>query len=266
MLASGPMSSSLQLGVFESMPTFGQSHGSPAPWPSPCLPAYAQSFHQLEKLAIEHGFDHFLLGDIPNLQVSTGLTGIHVTNFPEPVLTWLNKPGSHAVCPTLRKLSEIVVTFQFGKSPGSATCPKCKLEADLITQDGKPSMCIDWFQNGCLIPLTGRHGKKAFAIFATPQGKATADFGIIAQKAALLFDIFERRTGRQMVSGVANKLTARETECLQWVAAGKTSNEIALITGLSEHTVNHYLASACRKLDAVNRIQAAVKAVRAGLI
>ena len=61
-------------------------------------------------------------------------------------------------------------------------------------------------------------------------------------------------------------LNARETECLKWAAAGKTSNEIAQITSLSEHTVNHYLAICCRKLDSVNRIQATVKAVRLGLI
>jgi DNA-binding CsgD family transcriptional regulator len=61
-------------------------------------------------------------------------------------------------------------------------------------------------------------------------------------------------------------LNVRETECLKWVAAGKTSSEIAQITTLSEHTVNHYLAICCRKLDAVNRIQAAVKAVRLGII
>ncbi len=61
-------------------------------------------------------------------------------------------------------------------------------------------------------------------------------------------------------------LNARETECLKWVAAGKTSNEIAQITSLSEHTINHYLAICCRKLDSVNRIQATVKAVRLGII
>lgn len=61
-------------------------------------------------------------------------------------------------------------------------------------------------------------------------------------------------------------LNIRETECLKWVAAGKTSNEIAQITTLSEHTVNHYLAICCRKLDSVNRVQAAVTAVRRGLI
>ncbi|WP_374828316.1 helix-turn-helix transcriptional regulator [Mycoplana dimorpha] len=61
-------------------------------------------------------------------------------------------------------------------------------------------------------------------------------------------------------------LTERETECLRWTAAGKTSVEIAEILGLSEHTVNHYLNQVTRKLTAVNRTQAVVKAIRRGLI
>lgn len=61
-------------------------------------------------------------------------------------------------------------------------------------------------------------------------------------------------------------LRKREIECLRWVSEGKTSIEISRIIDLSEHTVNHYLATCCRKLDAVNRVQAAVKAVRLGIV
>lgn len=61
-------------------------------------------------------------------------------------------------------------------------------------------------------------------------------------------------------------LTEREIDCLNWTAAGKTSAEISDILGLSEHTVNHYLNRATRKLDTVNRTQAVAKALRTGII
>ena len=61
-------------------------------------------------------------------------------------------------------------------------------------------------------------------------------------------------------------LSDRELDCLNWTAAGKTSVEIAEIIGLSEHTVNHYLNRATKKLDTVNRTQAVAKALRTGLI
>lgn len=60
-------------------------------------------------------------------------------------------------------------------------------------------------------------------------------------------------------------LTPRETEVLRWTAEGKTSNEIAIITGLSEHTVNHYVTLATQKLGCSNRTQAVVRAIRLGL-
>lgn len=64
----------------------------------------------------------------------------------------------------------------------------------------------------------------------------------------------------------ATALTTRETDCLQWAAAGKTSLETGIILGLSPHTVNQYLSEATLKLKAVNRTHAVTKAVRLGLI
>ena len=57
-----------------------------------------------------------------------------------------------------------------------------------------------------------------------------------------------------------------ELECLRLTAAGRTSEDIARILGLSVHTANQYLTSAGVKLDAVNRMHAVAKAMRAGLI
>jgi len=61
-------------------------------------------------------------------------------------------------------------------------------------------------------------------------------------------------------------LSARERECLHWTASGKTSSEIAIILGLSEHTVNHYLSAVCQKLGAANRAHAVARAIRSGIL
>jgi DNA-binding CsgD family transcriptional regulator len=71
---------------------------------------------------------------------------------------------------------------------------------------------------------------------------------------------------RNLDARVAEMLNDREIDCLTWTAAGKTSAEIAEILGLSEHTVNHYLNKATKKLDNVNRTQAVAKALRVGII
>jgi LuxR family transcriptional regulator, quorum-sensing system regulator BjaR1 len=83
----------------------------------------------------------------------------------------------------------------------------------------------------------------------------------------LSIHVFERLAEiRRMDIRPGEVLTERETDCLNWTAAGKTSAEIADILGLSEHTVNHYLNRAAKKLDTVNRTQAVAKALRVGLI
>lgn len=71
-------------------------------------------------------------------------------------------------------------------------------------------------------------------------------------------------------SGTMNRprprLTPREIECLEWVAAGKSSLEIGIILGCSGETVRFHLKNAMRKLSAVNRAQASIKACHLGLI
>ena len=61
-------------------------------------------------------------------------------------------------------------------------------------------------------------------------------------------------------------LKPREIDCLQWTSQGKTSDEIAIILSLSQHTVNHYLTNAARKLDTTNRTHAVSKALRLKII
>ena len=63
-----------------------------------------------------------------------------------------------------------------------------------------------------------------------------------------------------------DKLSSREIECLRWAAAGKSSDEIAIILGISVYTVSSYFTSATRKLEAVNRMQAIACAMRLKLI
>lgn len=66
------------------------------------------------------------------------------------------------------------------------------------------------------------------------------------------------------VAALKSKLTRREREVLQWIAAGKTSWEIGSILGVSERAINNVIADAMIKLDAVTRAQAVVNAIRSG--
>jgi DNA-binding CsgD family transcriptional regulator len=63
-----------------------------------------------------------------------------------------------------------------------------------------------------------------------------------------------------------SKLTARQIECLQRIAAGETSAEIAAELGLSKRTVDHYVGSACDRLGVRTRAQAVAIAIHTNII
>ncbi len=63
-----------------------------------------------------------------------------------------------------------------------------------------------------------------------------------------------------------NVITKREIEALEWSAEGKTLDDIAILMRISAETVKSHLDSARFKLQAVNRVHAVTKAIRAGLI
>jgi len=86
-------------------------------------------------------------------------------------------------------------------------------------------------------------------------------------------DLIERESVALLVKQESEKeketaktLTSREVECLHWIAAGKTSGEIAIILAISENTVNFHLKNSLIKLNSNNRVQAVAKAVQYNII
>lgn len=62
------------------------------------------------------------------------------------------------------------------------------------------------------------------------------------------------------------RLTARELECLQWSAIGKSSWEISSILNISESAINFHMANIRSKFNVSSRRQAVAQAIRFGLI
>ena len=51
-------------------------------------------------------------------------------------------------------------------------------------------------------------------------------------------------------AAMQNPLSERERECLYWASAGKTTDEVAMILGVSSNTVNSYVTHAIQKFGA----------------
>jgi DNA-binding NarL/FixJ family response regulator len=67
------------------------------------------------------------------------------------------------------------------------------------------------------------------------------------------------------VSKVQDDLSAREVEVLQLLARGFDNNEIAAEMSISPRTAKNHVSSILGKLGVVNRIQAAVYAIKHGI-
>ena len=58
----------------------------------------------------------------------------------------------------------------------------------------------------------------------------------------------------------------REVEVIKLLAAGASTTEAAVQLFLSEYTVRDYISTIMRRLNAKNRTEVAVKAIRMGII
>lgn len=122
-------------------------------------------------------------------------------------------------------------------------------------------------KNGAGVPLHGPRGDVCLVTFAASDGHPdpAAELPKLDVLAAQFHAAYSA-LGRAANDPSASLLSARERECLQWVASGKSSWDIGMILHISENTVRFHVKNALRKLDANTRILAVVKAIRYGYI
>jgi RNA polymerase sigma factor (sigma-70 family) len=91
--------------------------------------------------------------------------------------------------------------------------------------------------------------------------------GLLAPSmAAKVMREFARTRETRELAQVLTPLTPREVEILQHVAAGLANKEIAYRLSISERTVKNHLSNIMEKLHVNSRTQAAVYALRSGLV
>jgi DNA-binding CsgD family transcriptional regulator len=120
------------------------------------------------------------------------------------------------------------------------------------------------------LQLTSRRGE--FAILGFERSSATDelddDIAPEPTELKILGEYFHchmlRRNG--VDTSEALVVSARELDCLRWVAAGKSAWEASVILGISERTVRFHLNSAREKLNCTTTTQAVAKAVAQQLI
>jgi two-component system, NarL family, response regulator DegU len=87
----------------------------------------------------------------------------------------------------------------------------------------------------------------------------------VASKILAEFSLMAQKKGKKS-AWVEHDLTEREITVLKLVADGKTNKEIANVLDLSEKTVKNHVRNIFHKLQVYDRTQAAILAIRKGLI
>jgi len=211
------------------------------------------------EFAREHGFDYFSISRIADPGDRKMAAVSIVSNWPPDLVNSYDELGLLTKSPVTKSLRISTKPFLWEAGtvdPQSPNYPGSEYY-DLFARFG--------VSMGVIIPVQQASGQRgAIALSGNREIPSEPELMEISYYANFFFAQIAEIGGNDQEQ--EQMLSARERECLQWTASGKTSQEIATILELSEHTVNHYLSAACQKLGAVNRAHAVAKAIRSGLL
>lgn len=210
-------------------------------------------FFRLLKSATEYyRFDHFALLRLSDAGSFGGSEDGAITNISEKRI------------PLFVQTMKQVLTLAKARNMQLMTAPYCGRSEE--PEEYSTDLVLNEFRGSCflLIPLFTPEGKRYF--FITSGSRPTPDQAEIAEVLLDVMQIFNKLYEEILSAQVSGRLTQREIEIVKWTSEGKTSADIAIILGLSEHTVNSHITAAARKLDAVNRVHMVAIALRKGLV
>lgn len=191
-------------------------------------------------------------------------TGTHITTYPREWITHYLAEGGFHCDPVVEIARSAVAPFIWPGEDSELNASARRLMMDAADFG---------IAAGLTIPV---RGPSDFALFSVvPENPRDADvkrrLTAMRPELALAAMVIHER-GKSLLrkvpltGGDVVRLSPREREVMQWVAAGKTSWEIGQILHLSEYTVRAYVSTALTKLQCSDRAHGAVRAVLLGLI
>ena len=124
-------------------------------------------------------------------------------------------------------------------------------------------------RSGVLCPVAAPEIEWGALVLFSPDALEYEALDAVLARCALYashFSFWYLQLAYRRTLGPRPQLTRREADCLHWASQGKTSGEIGIILGISDRTVEGYIASACEKLNARGRQAAITKASALQLI
>jgi DNA-binding CsgD family transcriptional regulator len=209
----------------------------------------------LGRLARDVGADHYMLFDIA--RDGADETQIMASN-------WIYDTIRTVGVDTIRRIQNAPRTTFLGEQPrlwhpsaeAAAGSFLSKADAAALEEDGHcefASTRIKAAGTSCCVAFSAS-APRSISISALPGAHMMLSYALSALSASA------------PATACASPVSERERECLEWVSEGKTTDEVAMILGVSSNTVNSYVVHAMHKLSARNRPMAIAAAIRGGII
>jgi DNA-binding CsgD family transcriptional regulator len=151
-----------------------------------------------------------------------------------------------------------------GSRPRSVLVAEAPALPGLLT--GEETKLLDVLGHREIFPLrlqAGRH--RYFLLFSAEEPERIDQAALTGAQMRCCYAL-SQIPGLLRAAVAQDPLSDRERECLIWVSEGKTTDEVALILGVSGNTVNSYITHTIQKLSASNRAMAIATAIRSGII
>ncbi|MDR7039890.1 MULTISPECIES: helix-turn-helix transcriptional regulator [Methylobacterium] len=221
----------------------------------------ADVYAELRAAGEVFGYDAFLIGGLPQTEAEGLLDCAMITGWPDAWSRRYHRQGYLHQDPVIRQIRQTAEPFLW-------------TEAARVHADARGILVMDeargvGLKDGFCVPFHDLDGREAGVSFGGERLSLSEDeraglhlVAIYAMSKARAVSAFRGKGGGDPISG----LTEREIECLKWSAAGKSAWDTSQILTISARTVEAHLASAARKLNAVNRVQSIAEALRRGII
>jgi LuxR family quorum sensing-dependent transcriptional regulator len=159
--------------------------------------------------------------------------------------------------PALSMLREMSLPFTWSEAQQRFGTP----EGAKVIRD-----CLDFTgcNEGIVVPVRERGGTVFTAAFSGPDLVTDAEVRPILQHIGYYYVTRGCDLKFNIELNPACPLTDRQIECLRWVHEGKYERDIAVILGISKHTVHTHIEKAMGLLGITNRHLAARYAYRSG--
>lgn len=210
----------------------------------------------LYSIAFGLGFKYILYGVVPSKHLSVENAFLR-GNYPS---RWRNKYVS-------RRLDSVDPTVTHCRNSSIPMIWSSKTFRTTAEKEFFEEACSYGLYCGVSFPVHGSEGEFGMMSLVMDEEKNLASTSL-AELALLRDYAFEtslKFLGTRPRQGEL-KLTPKEQECLTWVAAGKSSWEIAKILVCSEATVNFHITNVKTKFKVNSRQHAVVKAIKLGLL